>query len=689
MIDVSDIPGLLRRHAGWLIVIPALVIILALIFLMLKTPVYRTSAQLLVQPEGIQIIANDPNLSSGNQNLQGMDIDSQTYVILSEAVLNQVANQLDLDNDPAFRVQGIRTRLFGSTSAGSRSSLEIRSATLSELREIIQALRLDRSFVFLIRVSHPDPYLAAAIANETANAYIEQTRDSKTQALVSASAALGKQAEQLRSRVETAEAAVEKYRVSKGLITTSGGLVLDQQLEALNSQITDARVALERAKAIDDIVSGLTLADVEAGAIPQSAASSVLSSLRVQYSRIAQQEAEAATTLGASHPTLRELKSQLNNTQRQIRDELQRIKRAVRGEFDQAQSTLAALEAQSRSLQSQNSIQGTALIELRQLQSEAEASREVYEAFLKRARELEELPQIDTGTSRILSEAPVPTSPSGPRKIIVLAAAGLFGFVATASAIIGLAILNGNVTSERALVQGTGVPILASVQPAANKFGLNRLPRWLGGGRSSQMNEMAPTRIAYALRQALADRRPANVLVLTVGHTNGTTDFIRKIAEDLHEMGEAVLFAHANQLLGGDLEIISDGTTAHAGHARLGATISRLRSSEQSQFDTMAGSKLASGQAGYLSGHLRVEQIDPSRKYASSGTLDSSNEDLLLVDVGNPDTSPMLPVLLRHCDGIVLITALGEARRGDVERTIAYLEPWHDRIIGNVVFEAA
>jgi hypothetical protein len=149
-------------------------------------------------------------------------------------------------------------------------------------------------------------------------------------------------------------------------------------------------------------------------------------------------------------------------------------------------------------------------------------------------------------------------------------------------------------------------------------------------------------------------------------------------------MGEAVLFAHANQAVTSGKDTAADSNRPQTGPARLGAVINRINTSAMP-----ANSAAYSGHSGGLAGHLRVEQIDPSRKYASSGTLDSDNEDLLLVDVGNPDTNPMLPVLLRHCDGIILMTALGDARISDVERTIAYLEPWHDRIIGNVVFEAA
>jgi len=86
-----------------------------------------------------------------------------------------------------------------------------------------------------------------------------------------------------------------------------------------------------------------------------------------------------------------------------------------------------------------------------------------------------------------------------------------------------------------------------------------------------------------------------------------------------------------------------------------------------------------------LASYLSVEQIDKRKKYASGADLGGSNEDILLVDAGHIDESPMLPVLLRHCDCIVLITAVGNTNVAEFEHAAAFLEPWFDRIIGNVV----
>ncbi|WP_299809907.1 GumC family protein [uncultured Roseibium sp.] len=686
MIDILDIPAILRRHIIWLIAFPILFAALAVVFLALKTPQYRTSAELIIQPESVQVIQNDPAGTVANQSLQGMDLLSQAYIILSSPVLNQVANNLNLDDSPTFKRPGLLRRLLGSAT-NTRSSSEAREETLAILRDILEVVRLNQSLVFLIQVTHPDAQLAAAIANETATAYIEQIQSSRAESLGRASTSLTKQASQLRTRVDQAEAAIEAYKASQGLISTSGGSIVDQQIESLNTQITEARVELERAKATNERIAPLTLVDVESGALPQSASDSVLNSLRVQYARAAQQEAEAATTLGANHPTLLELRSQVNNTKRQIQDELQRIKTNVRSQYEQAQATLDALERQSEYLQSQNTTQGQALIELRQLQSDADASRAVYDAFLKRARELEELPELDTNSSRILSTATVPSSPNGPRGSIVLAAAMVFGFMTAAAGILGLAILKGPVASERQLVAETGIPILAKLNETGDRSGSFRPLKGLFGGRtsSSSLQGIAQTRVAYAIRQSLPDSRSANILVLSIGETGDTFKFTRKVAEELHEMGQEVLFAH---------------TTGHEQPARQTPALSengnpgllnRLTAKLSGGAGGASGSPENQDRQPDLPGHsglskyLQVEQINPRRKYASSGDLNTANEAFLLVDAGNIDKSPLLPVLLRHCDTIILITALDGISMQDCKRTLAYLEPWQDRIIGNVV----
>ncbi len=697
MIEISQLPGLLRRHLIWLIVTPAVFMALALIYVVLKTPVYRSTATLLVEPQGLQIQAMQQNGTGPAPAIQTLQIDSQAYVILSAAVLNDVANKLNLDDNPIFNQTGLLSGLLGKP-ASMQSQTEKRAAIIVALREMIQVTRISGSFVFQIRASTPSPNLAAHIANETANSYIAQTLLSRNETLARAGSSFSKQASELRARLDKAETAVETYKAKHGLISTgAGGLVVDQQIQALNTQIAQAKLELEKAKTAYLLAEPMTAADVEGGLVPQTGESTVLSSLRLEHSRIAQQRAEAATTLGANHPKLKELSSQLANTQLQIQNELQRLKRALKNTYEQAKGTLTALEQQSQALQSENSVQGKALIELRQLQSEADASRAIYEAFLQRSKELEEQPKIDNDGSQVLSEAQVPTAPSGPRKIIVLVAAGAFGFAVAASVIVGLALLSGKVTSERELATRTGVPVLSLV-PTDHPGSLDSLAKlvpWLSrrAANDETARSLALTRVAYSLRQTFEDARPTTILVLSTNNDLDIRSLTRQIALQLNEMGEYVLLAHG---YGSRSKARSTRPLTFRKAGKKGkhnSKVELLAKVAVAAGDYASGGHLATARqeqdSGRLSNYLSVERIDAHRRYASCASIAEGAEDFLIIDCGPASESPILPVLLKHCDGIVLVSEIGETNFRDLDRTLAYLEPWHDRVIGNVVLSSA
>lgn len=652
----------------WLVLSPLICMALAFAYLTFKTPLYSASAELLIEPDGIPIIAA-PAATTALPSFERVDIASQGYVLLSGAVLNSVADKLNLDNDPGIHRLGLRQRLLGAGSS-EETATETRRSTLKLLREAIEVGRLDRSFVFQIQATHPDPMTAAAIANETAASYIEQNRAARTESLVRTSESLSKQALSLRVRLDDAEKAVEDYKAENGLISTGkGGLVVDQQLQDINTQITAARVELEKAKTTYDLVRKMTPSDVEAGAIPVPTANSVLGSLRVQYATIAQRLAEAETTLGSSHPQLRELKSQTVNVKRLISEELQRMTRSLRSDYEQARATLAALEAQSGALKNANSSQAQAFITLRQLESEAQASRSVYEAFLKRSRELAEQQELDTNASRVLSDAQPSSSANGPSTLIVMLAAGLFGLAAASGTIVGLAILNGQMTSEQDLVTRTGVPILSSVPPAQAGSTFSLLTRQSDLENAEREHYFAVSRIAYALRHAFADTRPATMLVLSADRMTHTEELSRDLAENLHSMGEEVLLAQATHTR----------TPALPGRKSQKASRSGLPSRHDSR----------QASSNRLSRYLSVERIGERRKYASAAPLEDAFEDFLIIDGGSAFSSPILPVLLAHCDGIVLVSSMNSTSSGDLDKTLAYLKPWQDRVIGNVVFDAA
>ncbi|MBA4612599.1 GumC family protein [Stappia taiwanensis] len=702
MVDIYQVPGILKKRIGWLIALPVLFVALALVFLIMQTPKYRATAELLIDPQGLQIVGNDIVARENGEMLERLAVDSQAYVILSNTVLGDVVDKLGLVNDPAIAGKGggLVSRLLGRVPA-TLTPEEKRGVAIMGLRERLQVVKVEKSFVFNIVASHPDRFKAAAIANEAARAYLDEARRSRADASLRASMALRVQAADLRKRVEAAEAEVENFRAQNGLISTGqAGLVADQQLQGFSSQLTQARVELERAKSNYDLVRNLTVADIEAGGLPANLQTTTLGTLRVQYARAAEQVAQASTTLGANHPQMRELRSQLENVRRQIGEELSRTRRSIRSDYQRAEATVAALGEEANRLKNTNVDQSKAQIQLRQLTSEAETLGTVYRSFLSRAKELEEQQDIDTSNSRVISQAVAPLKPLGPSKVMVLAAAAMFGFALAASASIGWEMLGGRLGSEGELVDRTGVPLIASLR-APDAVSAAGGPRrggglWKRGARAeaeATARQMAITRIAYALRHAFENERPANVLVLSCGEEPALAPLSRAIATGLYDMGEVVLIARADPGAPAgtrDADPDKDATQSQSSGRELRTRLSsRRRGDLQTGEDSaVAGASQAKAGRPRTAPPFKVEHLDGRPPENGVQSLAREGQEFLVIDGGSALASPYLPVLLDYADAIVLVSGIGETSREELDRTLALLQPWRDRMIGNVALAA-
>ena len=124
MIDIYQIPGILKKRMIWLIILPLLFVTLALVYLTVRTPNYRAVVELLIEPQALQIVGNEIVSRQGGDSVQRLAIDSQTYVILSNSALNEVIDKLDLENDPAIlpKSGGLLSRLLGSGKAREREA---------------------------------------------------------------------------------------------------------------------------------------------------------------------------------------------------------------------------------------------------------------------------------------------------------------------------------------------------------------------------------------------------------------------------------------------------------------------------------------------------------------------------------------------------------------------------------------
>lgn len=418
-IDIFEIPRILRRRWYYLAACALVFVALASLYALSLKPSYNSTAQILLDPRSLSTSSSDSRQSGAAAQVDPAALDSQIFVVLSSAVLNEVITRLNLTQDAFFNPP--------KTSANLGPDA-VMDATMGALLKHIKVERQGQSLIMTVTVDHPVAKSAADIANMVANVYLKQVDEARTDAARRASNAFQAQASELRDRVRQAETAVEEFKSANGLATTGEtGLVIDQQLAGLNQQLIAARGTEEQQQSIYDQTRNLTLSAVQSGGIPEAVQSSTMGLLRDRYVQLLDRQAEAETSLGANHPQLKAIRAQVASMQQAIQQELDRLRQAMKINSERAIANRKALEQRLKTLTQSSFDSGARQIKMRQLESEAESVRTIYKAFLNRAEELSQEQTISINNSRVITPAiPVVKSVTA-LKILIIVAAKLFG----------------------------------------------------------------------------------------------------------------------------------------------------------------------------------------------------------------------------------------------------------------------
>jgi Mrp family chromosome partitioning ATPase len=264
---------------------------------------------------------------------------------------------------------------------------------------------------------------------------------------------------------------VEEFRSRTNLfIGTNNTTLSSQTLGESNRDLAAARsqkAELEsKAKFIRDLLKrGATLESADV------INSERIRQLNQQRITLKGQLAEQSSTLLDNHPRIKELKAQIGDLDKWIRDEAAVLARSLENDasiagvrVDQLQRGLDQLKQQASSTNGQD-------IELRALEREAKAQRDLLESYLAKYREASARDSLGAvpGDARIISRAAVSNTPYFPKKLpIVLIAtlATLFlgaGFITTGE------LLGGNVYRAEAVPVAEPVePVLAHTEPAVS-----------------------------------------------------------------------------------------------------------------------------------------------------------------------------------------------------------------------------
>jgi Mrp family chromosome partitioning ATPase len=137
------------------------------------------------------------------------------------------------------------------------------------------------------------------------------------------------------------------------------------------------------------------------------------------------------------HPRIKELKAQLADIDRQIREEASKVSRSLDNDSRIASGRVEGLSASLDQLKKQASSNNGQDVQLRALEREAKAQRDLLESYLAKYREANTRENIEAAPAdgRIISRATVSNTPAYPKKLPIVLIATLATLLLSAGAI--------------------------------------------------------------------------------------------------------------------------------------------------------------------------------------------------------------------------------------------------------------
>jgi exopolysaccharide transport family protein len=428
-VDLGRLFASIARDWRRIVVVALGVTLLAFAITFFVTPRYMGETRILIETRESEITRIDRNGDRAAPILDEEGVTSQVEVITSTDILKKVARDLDLASRDEFDAEpsllGRALILVGLQSDPSALPREERA--LQAFRQKLEVYRVERSRVIVIEFWSEDRELAAAVPNALADAYVAVQQAAKLQSNADATEWLEPEIADLREKVKAAEARVAEFRGQSDLFVggDNNSALSTQQLSELSSELSRVRANRSAAEAKAQTVRAALQGGASLDSIPDVLASGLIERLREREVELRSEIADLSTTLLPAHPRIRSLNSQLSDLEGQIRAEAQKVQTSLENEARTAKAREDSLIAEVNRLKAESARAGEESVELRALEREAAAQRELLESYLTRYREATSRADRNylPADARIFSRATVPAEPYFPKILPIVGAA--------------------------------------------------------------------------------------------------------------------------------------------------------------------------------------------------------------------------------------------------------------------------
>jgi uncharacterized protein involved in exopolysaccharide biosynthesis len=553
-LDLAAVGRALLRKKLWVIGPTVLMAALAFAAVNLMAPRYKSEARILIEGRENVFLRPEAEKLAERERVDPETVTSQVQLVLARDLARKVIKELKLAERAEFDpvLNGVSLPRHVASLAGlAKDPLKMspEERVLEAYYERLTAFPVDKSRVIAVEFSSADPELAATAANAIAAAYLELQQSAKLDQTRLASQWLGGEIETLRRRVAEAEAKVEDFRAKSNLfVGTNNTTLSNQQLGELNSQLALARSQKAEAEAKAKLIRNLLKSGqpIESSDIVNS---ELIRRLAEQDATLRAQLAEQSSTLLGNHPRIKELKAQIADLDGQIRREGEKLVRSLENDARIAGARLDSLAASLDQLKRQAASSGEQDVQLRALEREAKAQRDLLESYLAKYREANARDSLNLvpAEARIISRAIVSNTPAFPKKVPIVLIATLatfllaLAFVTTGELLAGNVYRSAELAGEEAIVASTTATAAASEAntPVPHATAAVAVPPVAAVAEAAPLPVATPGNSTERIASELG--HIGRVTVIGIGRNIGTTSTAIALARALAQEGRVVL----------------------------------------------------------------------------------------------------------------------------------------------------
>lgn len=454
---------LMFRERIWYLIVTFFIIFLgSILYTYNKTEVYTAVAKVRLLREDPSAMGNTGAEMESLQIRSAEDLNTHLSVFESATIIRGVQKRLRGDMLKRFMEPYTNSISFG----GPLTPIEV----LGRYRQIIP---LRMSLMVNVAYTHPDPAIAAEVANLFAKEYIDYNLKLNIDGSMKAVEDLRVRADQQKDSVEALDMKLAEYRESNNAISLdSQENIAREQLASLNGMKLGAKYDFDTTETQWNLVESYRGEGRDLWELSFIAEQPRVSNLLQSISEAKIQISSQGKRYRDKHPLMIQLFQTLQESEVELEKAVQNAVNKLYASFSEAKSNYAVASQRLAEKERDLIELSKTRVEYNSLLRELDVQQSFFQALNSRMTQEKAQVNLKNPNARIVDEAVEPLNPSSPNVPMNLAA-GFFGGLALGVGFVFLVgILDDRIKSAFDIEGSLGLPMLGTV-PRMKKLDIN------------------------------------------------------------------------------------------------------------------------------------------------------------------------------------------------------------------------